>query len=117
MSCLTVAAAQIACDEVCGTAPGMLVTQKWVTPSSTYVGSFHVVPREVSKQPPWSMATSTSTAPGCMVPSCARVTSLGAAAPGISTAPITMSAVPIRSAVAATLEYCVVRRPMKMSSR
>src|SRR5690606_21649691 len=28
-------AAQIACELVCGTAPGMLVTQKWVTPSST----------------------------------------------------------------------------------
>ncbi len=28
-------AAQIACDEVCGTAPGMLVTAKWITPSST----------------------------------------------------------------------------------
>src|SRR6478735_7781031 len=28
-------AAQMACEEVCGTAPGMLVTQKWVTPSST----------------------------------------------------------------------------------
>src|SRR6476661_800343 len=53
-------AAQIACDEVCGTAPGMLVTQKWVTPSSTYVGSFQVVGREVSKQPPWSMAMSTT---------------------------------------------------------
>src|SRR6185312_4138732 len=25
-------AAEIATDEVCGTAPGMLVTQKWVTP-------------------------------------------------------------------------------------
>src|SRR5690348_16258212 len=28
-------AAEIACDEVCGTAPGMLVTQKCVTPSTT----------------------------------------------------------------------------------
>ena len=28
-------AAQIAYELVCGTAPGMLVTQKWVTPSST----------------------------------------------------------------------------------
>src|SRR5574337_1130134 len=27
-------AAEIACVEVCGTAPGMLVTQKWVTPST-----------------------------------------------------------------------------------
>src|SRR3546814_5849204 len=44
-------AAQIACEEVCGTAPGMLVTQKWVTHSSTKVGSFQLVGREVSKQP------------------------------------------------------------------
>src|SRR6185312_11245175 len=28
-------AAEIACEEVCGTAPGMLVTQKCVTPSTT----------------------------------------------------------------------------------
>ena len=28
-------AAQIACELVCGTEPGILVTQKWVTPSST----------------------------------------------------------------------------------
>jgi hypothetical protein len=39
--------------------------------------------------PPWSIATSTSTEPGFMQPSISRVTSLGAAAPGTSTAPIT----------------------------
>ena len=41
---------------------------------------------EVSKQPPWSIATSTSTAPGRIDFSIARVTSFGALAPGTSTA-------------------------------
>src|SRR5690606_29360323 len=57
-------AALIACDAVLGTAPGMLVTQKWATPSSTNTGSCQVVGREVSKQPPWSIAMSTITLPG-----------------------------------------------------
>ena len=44
-----------------------------------------MVAREVSQQPPWSIATSTMTAPGFIVPSMARVTSLGAAAPKLVT--------------------------------
>ncbi len=51
-----------------------------------------VVAFEVSKQPPWSMATSTITAPFFMVFSISRVTSLGAFAPVTSTAPTTTSA-------------------------
>ena len=51
-----------------------------------------VVGREVSKQPPWSMATSTITEPGSISRSMSRVTSFGALAPGISTEPITRSA-------------------------
>ena len=47
---------------------------------------------EVSKHPPWSIATSTITAPFFMLPIMSRRTSLGAAAPGISTAPTTRSA-------------------------
>ena len=43
--------------------------------------------------PPWSMATSTSTVPGCMVESISRVTRLGALAPGMSTAPTIKSCV------------------------
>ena len=45
-----------------------------------------------SKQPPWSTAMSTSTEPGFIRETSSLLTSLGAAAPGISTAPITMSA-------------------------
>ena len=55
--------------------------------------------------------------PGFIVFSIARLTSFGAAAPGTSTAPITMSASRINSSVAARSEYCVVSRPMKTSSR
>ena len=44
-------AALISCELVCGSAPGLLVTQKCVTPSSTYVGSFQVVGREVDRVP------------------------------------------------------------------
>jgi hypothetical protein len=51
-----------------------------------------VVGREVSVQPPWSIATSTITEPRLMMPRCARLISFGAAAPGISVAPITKSA-------------------------
>ena len=42
----------------------MLATAYWITPSTTNVGSEWVVGWEVSKQPPWSMATSTITEPG-----------------------------------------------------
>ena len=48
---------------------------------------------DVSKQPPWSMATSTTTAPRFMLAIISRFTSRGADAPGISTAPTTRSAV------------------------
>ena len=57
-----------------------------------YTGSWCVVALEVSKQPPWSIATSTNTEPGFMAAICSRLRSLGAAAPGISTAPTTRSA-------------------------
>ena len=56
---------------------------------------------EVSKQPPWSIAMSTSTDPRFIVFSISRVTSLGAAAPGTSTAPITSSAFSTALAIAA----------------
>jgi hypothetical protein len=58
-----------------------------------------VVAREVSQQPPWSIATSTMAAPGFMVASMARLTRFGASAPGTSTAPITMSASATSSSV------------------
>ena len=63
-----------------------------MTPSTTYTGSACVVACDVSKQPPWSIATSTTTAPSFMPRIISRVTSFGATAPGISTAPITRSA-------------------------
>ena len=56
------------------------------------VGSAWVVALEVAIQPPWSIATSTIAEPGFMALMCSAVTSLGAAAPGISTPPITKSA-------------------------
>ncbi len=46
-------------------------------PSTSYVGSEWVVGREVSKQPPWSIATSTSTALRFISPSCLRVMTRG----------------------------------------
>src|ERR1700739_4891112 len=75
-------AAQIACDDVCGTAPGMLVTAKWVTPSTTEVGLAQVVGFDVSKQPPWSIEMSTSTLPGSIALTIERVTTCGAFALG-----------------------------------
>ena len=51
-----------------------------------------MVARVSSKQPPWSTAMSTSTEPGFIRETSSLETSLGAFAPGISTAPITMSA-------------------------
>ena len=48
--------------------------------------------RLVSKHPPWSMAMSTTTLPGRIAAIISRLTSLGALAPGTSTAPITTSA-------------------------
>ena len=50
-----------------------------------------MVARLVSKQPPWSIAMSTTTLPGRMLAIMARLTSFGALAPGTSTAPITTS--------------------------
>ena len=57
-----------------------------------YVGSACVVAWVSSKQPPWSTAMSTSTEPGFICATRSLLTSLGALAPGISTAPMTMSA-------------------------
>jgi len=45
-----------------------------------------------SMQPPWSMATSTTTAPFFMREIICRVTILGAEAPGMSTPPMRRSA-------------------------
>ena len=50
-----------------------------------------MVGREVSAQPPWSMAMSTITAPGFIALTVSAVMIFGAAAPGISTAAITRS--------------------------
>ena len=50
-----------------------------------------VVGLEVSKQPPWSIETSTSTAPFFISLSCSRRITYGAFAPWTSTAPITRS--------------------------
>ena len=78
-----------------------------MTPSTTKVGSAWVVGRLVSKQPPWSMEMSTSTAPGFMVESMARVRSLGAVAPATSTAPTTRSASRTSRSMVAVVEYSV----------
>ncbi|CAM5711591.1 hypothetical protein SHIRM173S_12974 [Streptomyces hirsutus] len=56
------------------------------------VGSAWVVGRESSKQPPWSIAMSTRMLPLFIRETRSLVTSFGALAPGISTAPITRSA-------------------------
>jgi len=63
-----------------------------------------VVAFDVSKQPPWSIATSTITAPGFMILSISLVTSLGALVPGINTAPTTTSACLRSSRTVAGLE-------------
>ena len=51
-----------------------------------------MVGREPSKQPPWSIAMSTSTAPGFIRDTSSSLMSFGALAPGTSTAPMTRSA-------------------------
>ena len=51
-----------------------------------------MVGREVSKHPPWSMATSTTTEPGFILWIMSALTSFGAAAPGMRTLPMTTSA-------------------------
>ncbi len=56
------------------------------------VGSACVVGCESSKQPPWSIAMSTRTLPGFIRETSSLVTSFGALAPGMSTAPMTGSA-------------------------
>jgi hypothetical protein len=66
----------------------------------------------VSKQPPWSMEMSTSTAPGFIASMTWRVTSLGALAPGISTEPITRSAVTVRSSTVWRFDINVRMRPL-----
>ncbi len=59
-----------------------------------------MVARLVSKQPPWSIATSTMTAPGVMRASCSRRISLGALAPGTSTFALTNATLPFVLALA-----------------
>ncbi len=70
-----------------------------------------MVGREPSKQPPWSMAMSTSTEPGFIRATSSSLTSVGALAPGISTAPITRSARSTSCSIAYAVETSVVRRP------
>src|SRR5690606_39478049 len=68
------------------------VAARWATGPCTWnVGSAWVVGREFSKHPPWSIAMSTSTDPGFIRRTRSSETSLGAFAPGMSTAPITRS--------------------------
>src|SRR3989338_1982326 len=64
-------------------------------PSTMNVGFSWVVGRIVSTQPPWSTETSTITVPGRIALRSSRRISLGAAAPWISTAPMTRSALAI----------------------
>src|SRR3990167_2108556 len=63
--------------------------------STMKVGFSCVVGRIVSTQPPWSTETSTITVPGRIALRSSRRISLGAAAPWISTAPMTRSALAI----------------------
>ena len=88
-----------------------------MTPSTTYTGSVCVVGREVSKQPPWSIATSTTTAPSFIPAIISRVTSFGASAPGIRTAPITRSAFSTDAAISSRELMSSVTRPDRISSR
>jgi len=87
-----------------------------MTPSTVYTGSECVVACVVAKQPPWSTATSTATAPFFITPISSRVTSFGAAAPGISTAPTRRSARRQPSSSVIGFEATVLTRPRKMSS-
>ena len=70
-----------------------------------------MVGREVSKQPPWSIDTSTRTARRFINPSCSRVTRRGVRAPCTSTAPITRSARGRSSSIARIDEKTVLARP------
>ncbi len=68
-------------------------------------------------QPPWSIATSTITAPFFITPSISRVTSFGARAPGTSTAPITTSASAIDDSICSVDDMTRLTRPERISSR
>ena len=72
-----------------------------------YVGSACVVAWVSSKQPPWSTAMSTSTEPGFIRDTSSLLTSVGAFAPGISTAPMTRSA----SVTCCSMASCEDARP------
>src|SRR3954451_23440981 len=85
-------------------------------PSTSYVGLECVVGRDVSKQPPWSMETSTSTAWRFISFSWARVTTCGARAPATSTAPMTRSASARCSSIASVDAKQVSARPPKATS-
>ena len=65
--------------------------QRWMD-RPNFDPTLWVVAWDVSKQPPWSIATSTITERGFIRPSVSRVTRCGATAPGTSTAPMTTSA-------------------------
>ena len=69
-----------------------------------------MVGREVSAQPPWSIATSTMTEPGFIALTVAAEISFGAAAPGISTVPITRSARRHTASTASRVENTVRTR-------
>ena len=56
--------------------------------SHYYFGFSFVVALLVSKQPPWSIATSTRTVPGIILSNIFLVISFGALDPGINTVPI-----------------------------
>ena len=63
------------------------------------------------------MAMSTTTLPGRMLAIISRVTSLGALAPGTSTAPITTSDSAMYAAIRARFGVTRSSRPPKMSDR
>ena len=68
-------------------------------------------------QPPWSTATSSTTEPGAMVAIISSVTSVGALAPGSSTAPISNSARRTASEMLRRFEAMVVRLPVQHMRR
>ena len=80
-------------------------------------GSSWVVARVEAKQPPWSTAMSTSTAPGRIVATMSSVTRVGALAPGTSTAPMTTSLSGSRVSISWVLEARVrMRLPNRRSA-
>src|SRR4029077_17300376 len=84
-----------------------------VIQSTSYVGCEWVVGREVSKQPPWSIDTSTSTAWRFINFRRSRGITRGAGTPWSRTAPITRSAAGSISSIASGEEYPVEARPPK----